>query len=564
MDERVAEPTPWPRGRTIRRVGIGLLLFVLVWNSLYYWPYLVDDTFISLRYARNLIDGAGLVYNPGQYVEGYSNFSWVMLEAALLGLGLPVLTSLKVLGLMCGLATAWLTLVLAGRIVGRSADGAVARLLALALICLNTGLAAWTQAGLETAFFALLVVAMCLRFEVEQDRTKARPWSALLFGLAWMTRPEAPIYGLYFLVRRLSVLRRRRLCPADLWWLVGWAVVVVPYEAWGLWYYGHLLPNTYAAKIGGVGSDGLAGLGRKLLHQPLLVDFATAQGWGFAGLLLLGAVGCFRRIRSLPLVAWLPLVCGVIFVLHAQRDWMARYRLLVPVMSFLFAAVGFGLANLYGWARPSRGWLAIWCVAVGVLMVDYARHQMFGAYPRGVRWLATQARDWTWWADVPAQLSRRDYPFESRAWSVLENLPPEATVCARDIGFIGFLTGNPIWDTAGLFTPAATRGRQDRSDQATQAMLDDLWAADPACLYLFNQRARTNDARLVARLQSDPRARSQYSRHPWPAAVGPSGVTYLRDPLPAVDLNERVRRAIRSFPEYEDRARRLLAARSRR
>ena len=178
-----------------------------------------------------------------------------------------------------------------------------------------------------------------------------------------------------------------------------------------------------------------------------------------------------------------------------------------------------------------------------------------------VRRLATRARDWTWWTEVPAQLGRRDYPFESRAWSVLDNLPPEATVCARDIGFIGFLTGNPIWDTAGLFTPAATRGRQDPSDQATQAMLDDLWAADPACLYLVKQRARSNDARLDARLKSDPRTRSQYSRHLWPASVGQSGVTYARDPLPAVDLDERVRRAIRFFPEYEGRARWLLADR---
>ncbi|MCP4251524.1 MAG: DUF2029 domain-containing protein [bacterium] len=561
MDEPVAQSTSSPRGRTIRRVGVALLLFVLVWNSLYYWPYLVDDTFISLRYARNLIDGAGLVYNPGEYVEGYSNFSWVMLEAGLLGLGLPVVTSLKVLGLLCGLATALLTFALAGRIAGRSGEGAVAGLVALAFICLNTGLAAWTQAGLETAFFALLVVAMCLRFEVEQERAKPWPWSALLFGLAWLTRPEAPIYGLYFVVRRLSVLRKRPLRAADLRWLIGWAVVVVPFEVWGLWYYGELLPNTYAAKIGGLGSDGLAGLGRKLTHQPLLVDFVTAQGWGFVGLLLLGAVGCVRRIRSWPMVAWLPLICGVIFVLHAQRDWMARYRLLVPVLSFLFAALGLGLANLYTQARPSRGWIAVWCVVVGAAMVDYARHQMFGAYPRGVRWLATQARDWTWWTDVPAQLGRRDYPFEVRAWSILENLPPDATVCARDIGFIGFLTGNPIWDTAGLFTPAATHGRQDAGDGATQAMLDDLWAADPACLYLVTQRAQSNDARLDARLQSDPRIRSEYSRHPWRPSAGLRGVTYVLDALPAVDVDERVREAIRGFPEYAARAHRVQGGR---
>ena len=52
-----------------------LLVAYLIWNSLYYYPYTVDDAFISLRYAENLATGEGLVYNPGQRVEGYSNFS---------------------------------------------------------------------------------------------------------------------------------------------------------------------------------------------------------------------------------------------------------------------------------------------------------------------------------------------------------------------------------------------------------------------------------------------------------------------------------------------------------
>ncbi len=38
----------------------------------YFW--LNDDQMISMRYARNLAEGYGLVWNPGERVEGYSNF----------------------------------------------------------------------------------------------------------------------------------------------------------------------------------------------------------------------------------------------------------------------------------------------------------------------------------------------------------------------------------------------------------------------------------------------------------------------------------------------------------
>ena len=43
-----------------------------------------DDAYISFRYAENLVRGEGLVYNPGERVEGYSNLLHVLISAALL------------------------------------------------------------------------------------------------------------------------------------------------------------------------------------------------------------------------------------------------------------------------------------------------------------------------------------------------------------------------------------------------------------------------------------------------------------------------------------------------
>ncbi|HUN22485.1 MAG TPA: hypothetical protein PK299_05050, partial [Anaerolineales bacterium] len=39
---------------------------------------LFDDGMISMRYAWNLAHGSGLVWNRGEYVEGYSNFLWAL------------------------------------------------------------------------------------------------------------------------------------------------------------------------------------------------------------------------------------------------------------------------------------------------------------------------------------------------------------------------------------------------------------------------------------------------------------------------------------------------------
>src|SRR5499426_1296174 len=40
---------------------------------------LFDDAMVSMRYARNLANGYGLVWNPGgERVEGYTNPLWVL------------------------------------------------------------------------------------------------------------------------------------------------------------------------------------------------------------------------------------------------------------------------------------------------------------------------------------------------------------------------------------------------------------------------------------------------------------------------------------------------------
>ncbi len=71
-----------------RRASVLHVLFCLPWLVFLVWFaaeawFLTDDAFISFRYVRNLIEGHGLVFNPGERVEGYTNFLWVLELAAL-------------------------------------------------------------------------------------------------------------------------------------------------------------------------------------------------------------------------------------------------------------------------------------------------------------------------------------------------------------------------------------------------------------------------------------------------------------------------------------------------
>ena len=68
---------------------IAVALVILLGGALASWFqwWTTDDAFISFRYAENLSEGKGLVFNEGERVEGYSNFLWTLWIAAGLSLG---------------------------------------------------------------------------------------------------------------------------------------------------------------------------------------------------------------------------------------------------------------------------------------------------------------------------------------------------------------------------------------------------------------------------------------------------------------------------------------------
>jgi arabinofuranosyltransferase len=58
-----------------------------------------DDAFISFRYAENLVQGHGLVFNIGEWVEGYTNLLWTLMMAGLMALGGEPVIGSTMLGL---------------------------------------------------------------------------------------------------------------------------------------------------------------------------------------------------------------------------------------------------------------------------------------------------------------------------------------------------------------------------------------------------------------------------------------------------------------------------------
>ncbi len=294
------------RGARVHVVrGAALLSLAILLAHAWTYRFLTDDAFISFRYARNLAEGHGLVFNPGhERVEGYTNFLWVLLLAAFDRLGLAPERVANALSIACGVGV-WLLVLRAAagarlRAPGDNAASGAPLWIALApvfLLAATRSFAVWCTSGLETKLFELLVVAAVLRAisEVEAARAGGREtWalSALLLALACLTRPDGAVVagGLlgarWLLERRRGGARARDVAPG----VALFATILLAHLAFRLAYYGDWVPNTYHAKVGGrtwlsMGGLYLASFAIEygvLFWAPLLAAAGIAAGRGAA------------------------------------------------------------------------------------------------------------------------------------------------------------------------------------------------------------------------------------------------------------------------------------------
>src|SRR5436309_9255968 len=112
---------------------------------------LVDDAYIQFRYATNLADGHGPVFNPGERVEGASGGSWIAaLALARLVTGADAARAGRLLSLLFTVGAVFAAAA-CGRVIAGARGAAAA---ALVWAALPTA-ALYAATGLEAAAFAL-------------------------------------------------------------------------------------------------------------------------------------------------------------------------------------------------------------------------------------------------------------------------------------------------------------------------------------------------------------------------------------------------------------------------
>lgn len=390
--------------------------------------FTIDDSYISYRYARNLARGLGLVYNEGERIEGYTNFLWTVILAAGIRVGIDPDVLAKVLGAASAIGVIAATHELAGRLRPLTVLPCVATWLLASTVVLS----GYAVFGLETAFFVFLVLAgLALFFRETEDGgeggagREALPWSGLVFALAGLTRPEAPMFlGIPMLLLGRRFFGRQNLVRA--------ALFVVPVAAHLLWrraYYGAWLPNTLGAKTGDLRFQAEMG-------WAYVRNYMVAAGPAIYFALLPAARAVLYRRRELATIAMLCVaVAG--YVVLVGGDWMPQFRFMAPFEPFCFLLVDAGARAVF----ERRGRATKLALAAFALVV---------AIQRG-----------TTLREAQRHLMEKDHRFWRTAaggtadWLIKNGERGEIAI--GDIGYVGWATDYPVLDLLGLVDPVISK-----------------------------------------------------------------------------------------------------------
>ena len=204
------------------------------------WGLPLDDGWIHLVYARNLISGFEVAFNPGEPEVGLTSPLWALLLSPLVALGgHGAALAAKLLALLAALATTALAGLLARRIAGDLA-GAVAA----ALVAVDPLFAFAAVSGMEVTLASGLTLGSLLALSSRRPLT-----AGALLGAAALTRPEALALIPLLLLWGFSMVRSGELGRARaLTGLTIAAAMLAPFVSLCLAVTGRPLPNTYYIK----------------------------------------------------------------------------------------------------------------------------------------------------------------------------------------------------------------------------------------------------------------------------------------------------------------------------
>lgn len=302
--------------------------------------HLHEDAYILFIYAENLVGGQGITFYSGAApIEGATDFLWMILLAALHGLGLDIAVAAAVLN-GCGI-------------------GVLAASMCYAAICSLSNKKYWIVATLVCALFAVIspqaraaiggfssgfyCIPLCLAIVGFHRESQAATWTPFWALALALIRPDGFVLGAGLCLGAWYLLEpaaRRQLLVN-----IGWCLPIgLAYFAFRWSYFGHFLPLPLYVKAHAQGL--LPGLSINLKWLMVSAPMLAVLAWFTAFSL--------KEDRKRIVAACLPAVGLLILLSTGHQSQNVCLRFQSPVVTIVMVLLAFHASK---GLHPSKRWV---------------------------------------------------------------------------------------------------------------------------------------------------------------------------------------------------------------
>ena len=482
----------WPR----LLIGIGALLVARAGASFLFSGVTDDHAWIAFRYARNLANGYGLVFNPhGLREEGYSDFLWVLSLAAVYRFYKNLWVASQIFGWLCYVAayvfTSWAALGLAKDGLAGKRAPLPALLVVLTGFCLSFSSCYWATYGMQAPMVqctSALFLASFIRYLTKESEGRYSLLPPVVAGFLYgISRTEADFHVAAALVGTVAAYgfwhwrgkdeRSGRLLKRS-FRVARWLIPLLLLEFVGEWlYFRNWISNPYFVQTRGIHGFHF----EYILHEGFLKYVRDYPLFSAAvGVALLTTLVRFARRTLTPAAVIVPawILTYLPVLMNGDMQVFPYYRFVVHLYPALLLLLVLPLLDvsssfLIG-GRDIRKPAArvVFLILLFVLATSDAGNwkvmkERFGIIP--FKAIPDNARNPPRWI---MEENLRNPEFDVARW-LQANTKPNATVVLLQSGVIPYYSDRVVYDAYGFNTYEIARLRwlPDNAHRRAEALL---------------------------------------------------------------------------------------------
>jgi hypothetical protein len=297
----------------------------------------------------------------------------------------------------------------------------------------------WSISGMETSLYVLFIAASLYCY-----CSKNFGLTALFLGLTILTRVDGVILGLAIV---LHFIWEQRRFPLKM--VLGSIAVMLPWLIFSFLYFGSPIPNSVPGKKALYSATVWETPRWTIFWEFLFLRIKI--GWPMLLLVFAGVYTILTRAKSHIIIALWTVLYLVFFLFGASKMHMWYY---VPFYLGYLILVALGVDLMFEKAN------GFWKTRIGSLRrkgsaatsLKSLRVAVISAVCILVGFIYFQQMKRTFKLVTVEQIALEDVHKSIGLW-LSENTQPTDTVCAEDIGYMGYYSGRYILDQDGLISP---------------------------------------------------------------------------------------------------------------